>query len=458
MSDHSPHHHTSSTPLKVPFFASSALTPTHTCTKPLQPRLPLDIFLLIRSVLTANSQKATAVKLMQCSKAFYDLFLPVLRYEKLELRAGRMGNGVFEGLMLRESHCFSDDDEDQSYRSPFSTYPFPTPTTHQRKLSLLQQCKHLTIYDLPSAVDIVYFQKAIGPKEVIFPNIEKLVLGCDLILALAMELDKDGCEEVQQLSEFINPKEICVWFPSLHAGRSNRLRTSEPPSRLVHNRLDYVQFDENRFYEIILQTYPSSSSLSPNCCADLFDKSQSLRYFLASFQPSSLTFHNVSTESLIYLPSVREYRVFFSPFEMEVEYARSEYPMWKDLLVQSMSLKRAIRISEGLPWSLGRDKEEEKSVYVDAEIQYEDEDDVCTGIEIEEMGEGDHEEVEEGELGIVIEEGEIGEESEEKNEGGKVERLVKGLISSQKWYEQAGKSIVFAKRDEVAECGCCGGK
>ncbi|WWD04822.1 hypothetical protein V865_002893 [Kwoniella europaea PYCC6329] len=416
------------------------LTINHNPTHTTRPYLPLDIFLLVRSVLITNSQKATAGRLIQCSKSFYDIFLPVLQYGQLELRGDtRRGSGVFEGLMMSDT----DDEDGQLKQSQFSTYPFPTLSTHRRKLSLLQQCKHITIYDLPSALSIIDAQRSIGKENPIFPNVIKVILGSNLILSLAMELDKQGCEDIQSLSEFINPQEICIWYPSPIAFPAKHSGIS--PSYSVYQNLDYVQLDENRFYEIIHQT--SSSGVPPAsstalCCHEIYDKSISLRYFISSFKPSSLTLHNVNMQSIIYIPAVRELKVFYATSPQAGSPNRCS--ILKDLWLESMSLKRAVRITQGLPWNIWKeDAIEKRFIFVDAELSdhHADEEDISMEMDL-------HSEVEESEIPM-----------DEEEECGRVEKLVKGLLrSSSTWNEQSQAGISFVHRGEVDGCDCCGSK
>ncbi|KAK6908237.1 hypothetical protein I203_102238 [Kwoniella mangroviensis CBS 8507] len=429
-----------SSPTHDPTDRPDILTLNHNPTRPTRPYLPLDIFLLIRSILITDSQKATAARLMQSAKIFYEIFLPVLQYGQLELRGGtRGGNGVFEGLMMSDS----DDEVGQLKLSPFSTYPFPIPSTHQRKLSLLQQCRHLTIYDLPSALSIIQAQRSVGKEDPIFPNVKKVIFGSELILSLAMELDKEGCEDIQNLSEFINPQKICIWYPS---PITQPIRHSSiSPSYSVYQNMDYVQLDENRFYEIIHQT--SSSGVPPSsstalCCGEIYDKSISLRCFISSFRPSSLTLHNVNMQSMIYIPSVRQYKVFYATSPQAGSPNRCS--ILEDIWLESMSLKRAVRITQGLPWNVWKeDGIERKFMFVDAELSdyHADEEDI-------DMEMDSHSEVEEGEIPM-----------DEEEECGKVEKLVKGLLrSSPTWNEQSQAGLSFVRRVAIDRCDCCGTK
>ncbi|WVQ65827.1 uncharacterized protein L199_004005 [Kwoniella botswanensis] len=411
-------------------------SPTHTT----RPYLPLDIFLLIRSVLITNSQKATAARLMQCSKSFYEIFLPVLQYGQLELKSGIKGEiGVFEGLMMSDS----DDEDGQLKQSHFSTYPFPTLSTHRRKLSLLQQCRHLIIHDLPSALSIIDAQRSVGKESPIFPNVEKVFFGSNLILSLAMELDKEGCQDIQNLSEFIDPQEICIWYPSPIAFPAKHSGIS--PSYSLYRSLDYVQLDENRFYEIIHQT--SSSGVPPSsstalCCDEIYDKSISLKYFISSFKPSCITLHNVNMQSIIYIPSVKEYKVFYATSTQAGSPSRCS--ILKDLWLESLSLKRAVRITEGLPWNIWKEAGIERNfIFIDAELSDHHADEENISMEMD-----SHSEVEEGEISVA-----------EEEECGKVEKLVKGLLrSSSTWNDQSQAGISFVHRGEVDGCDCCGSK
>ncbi|WWC96058.1 hypothetical protein V866_002925 [Kwoniella sp. B9012] len=419
---------------------TDVLTLNHNPTHTSRPYLPLDIFLLIRSDLIANSQKATAARLMQCSKPFYEIFLPVLQYGQLELRGGtRAGSGVFEGLMMSDSN----DEGGQLKQSPFGTYPFPSLSTHRRKLSLLQQCGHLTIHDLPSALSIIEAQRSVGKGSPIFPNVKKVIFGSNLLLSLAMELDKQDCQDIQNLSEYINSPEICIWYPSPIAVPAKHSGIS--PSYSLYQNLDYVQLDENRFYEIINQT--SSSGVSPSsstalCCDEIYDKSISLRYFISSFKPSSLTLHNVNMQSIIYIPSVREYKVFYATSPQAGLPNRCS--TLKDLWLESMSLKRAVRITQGLPWNIWKeDGIEKKFIFVDAELSDHHPDGEDISMEMD-----SHSEVDEGEIPV-----------DEEEECGKVEKLVRGLLrSSPTWNEQSQAGINFVHRGEVDGCECCGSK
>jgi len=68
------------------------------------PDLPPDPFLVIRDHLITNHRQGTAGKLMTCSKAFYELFEPVIRYTSLAVSIDNKAKH-FWGLTGCECSC-----------------------------------------------------------------------------------------------------------------------------------------------------------------------------------------------------------------------------------------------------------------------------------------------------------------------------------------------------------------
>ncbi|WRT67824.1 uncharacterized protein IL334_004798 [Kwoniella shivajii] len=467
---------------------------TETDTASTPSTLPWEVLLLIRSILTENSQMGSGAKLVQCSRSFYDIFIPVLRYDKLILRGGRRGNGVFEGLMGRKCYLSSSLSVDSrfvnftliylaliliykfSVRSnehhAFSKYLFPTSSTHFRKLSLLQQCTHLTIHDLPSAISIISAQEAIGEATtLLFPNIQQITFGSELILSLALELDISGIERIHMLSQIIKPKDICMWFPS-PSSRPLPIPSADYPYQDQQDR----PMEVNHFIDIDDMNYPSSEhhtnrsgiSNEPEFRANideypfyelinydaalLYNKSRSLQTFLSSFLNTNnitnkdnidddangienIIIHNITFQSI---PSIshssssssfiKAYRLFFADHCSCWKY--DDYPFWENLMVDSESLYRAVTIVESLPWKSPINNM--KYIFVNAELNYLE--DQATSLQSED------------------------EFLASEKEDGKVERLVRGMITSQGWSAEAIEALTFTRQDRVEPCICCEGK
>ncbi|WVF69127.1 hypothetical protein IAT40_003901 [Kwoniella sp. CBS 6097] len=159
---------------------SSALThQTQAQPSPSPPKLHIDIFIHLKEILIQDQQKATAANLMACSKTLYDIFLPVLEYRTLE-----------RYKCIRWSY----------ERQPSTPAPLPSlgrfdilAVSHhdhaQSQTILPSTCMHLTVQDVPSALDLVMAQEAIGRSTLLFPNLEKFVLGPNLSAAILADID-----------------------------------------------------------------------------------------------------------------------------------------------------------------------------------------------------------------------------------------------------------------------------
>ncbi|WWC70713.1 uncharacterized protein I206_104664 [Kwoniella pini CBS 10737] len=443
--------------------SSTHTTPAYT-DKTLTPRLiilPDDVIVQIRSILILNAQKATAGKLMRCSKAFYGLFLPVLNYPTLGLRAGTKSHGVFEGLMKVD---LSDHRLDENSTIPthtfFSKYPFPTPSTHARKLSLLQQCTQLTIHDLSSAKIIVDYQSAIGKDEsqTIFPNVRKLNLGSDLIFALISGIyNQEWFQNIQDLAQSISPREICLTLPSPtmqdNMSKIPKVLLTPQDSHDIYPHFDNVVPDfgcgsSNRSNVRTIDETTLNAIMS-----DIWINEQqmrSLNSLLKSFKPSVATFHNVTIQSLPLISSVKKYSVYFADLGCSFRCKDKEVNFWSEVLLERVSLKRANRIME----CIDRTAIEEGAEYnfIDAELH---DCEVCEAARNLEMDRDSDEDNEEGNYWAF---------DEEKNEQseGKVEKIVRGLISmanqDKEIADKLNKAISFCRRADLETCKCCDSK
>jgi hypothetical protein len=85
--------------LSLDIMGSPALPATSTTSG--LPKIPTDLLLVIREHLVLNHQIGTAAKLMTCSKAFFELFEPVVDYTFLTV-SSRNKDKLFWGLTGRK--------------------------------------------------------------------------------------------------------------------------------------------------------------------------------------------------------------------------------------------------------------------------------------------------------------------------------------------------------------------
>ncbi|WWC62519.1 uncharacterized protein I303_105115 [Kwoniella dejecticola CBS 10117] len=417
--------------------------------------LPEDIILNIRSILISTHQKATAARLMRCSKTFYNIFLPVLNYQTIELRAGTKSQRIFEGLMQTDP-AFENAAESSNRISSiykFSQYPFPTPETHDRKLSSLRQCEELTIHDLPSAKLLLDHQFAVnteGQSRIIFSNLIRLQLGPDFIFALTSGLfGQELLEYILQLPQVLKPSEICLTFPAT----SGRIEHSSLSTGCLMDPTSstYNLYEIDRHQHNIHDTYNSIRSIDEKMLNALLSPQpnneyqwQPLNRFLTTFQPSNLVLHNVTTQPLPSIPSVNRYTVFFAELGCVFQCKDRNVQFWSDVLLESASLKRANRIME----SLDKESIEQGSQhsFIDAELH---DCEICKAARRMRM-----------DLDIGDEQDEEGAEGEWRfdervnvQSGGRVEKLVRGMIrlgyQNDSISEKALGAISFKKRGEV---------
>ncbi|WVQ96635.1 hypothetical protein IAU59_003740 [Kwoniella sp. CBS 9459] len=330
----------------------------------LSPILPLDVLLHLRDVLIYTQQKATAVKMMASSQAFYEIFLPVLAYDKLELRASLGGASVFSGLMDSESKTIDRQPtghpgagaQRHDYDSPglrlrirsrnalkfalilctqscpangspipsflpsirSSHSSFPTEATHYRKLSLLETCTNLTIRDLPSAINLIQTQTATG-RTPLFPNLEELVLGSDLIATIIMEIDRGSIRQVSSLPHILRPRHLCLWYPrirgrALYPAGHNALTSPYPISSTndidssvsdTDEQSPFLNLDEDMYYEA---DHLASLKYGSRWYSTL---NHLLESFGSALRPlDSVNFHNPYGHSLPHVHTIR-YRISF---------------------------------------------------------------------------------------------------------------------------------------------------